>query len=111
MCGRRSTCGGCEGLTYSTGSDQYDQVCGRIIGYQLSTPDAFRDSSRSIDSNYIDGVSVTYGSPRQHIWSFVGGLDEDSSADSAASCPVSLGALLEVVFLRLWARTTSVSQV
>jgi len=91
VCGRRSTRDGCEGLTYSTGSEQYDQVCGRIIGYQLSTPDAFRDSSRSIDSNYLDGVSVTHGSPRQHIWSFAGGLDEDSSVDSAASCPCVTG--------------------
>ena len=40
VCGRRSTSASCEGLTYSTGSEQYDQVCGRIIGYQLSTPDA-----------------------------------------------------------------------
>ena len=40
VCGRRSASPSCEGLTYSTGSEQYDQVCGRIIGYQLSTPDA-----------------------------------------------------------------------
>ena len=91
VCGRRSIRGGCEGLTYSTGSEQYDQVCGRIIGYQLSTPDSFRDSSRSIDSNYLDGVSVTHGSPRQHIWSFAGGLDEDSSVDSDDSCPCVTG--------------------
>ena len=77
VCGRRSTSASCEGLTYSTGSEQYDQVCGRIIGYQLSTPDAFgTGSSQSIDSYYMDGLSVTHGSPRQHIWSFVGGLDE-----------------------------------
>ena len=88
VCGRRSTRASCEGLTYSTGSEQYDQVCGRIIGYQLSTPDAFRGSSRSIDSNYLDGVSVTYGSPRQHIWSFAGGLFEERSADS---CPCVTG--------------------
>ena len=86
VCGRKSTSGGCEGLNYTTGSEQYDQVCGRIIGYQLSTPDSFRGSSRSIDSNYLDGVSVTYGSPRQHIWSFAGGLDEDSSVNSGSSC-------------------------
>ena len=77
VCGRRSTSPSCEGLTYSTGSEHYDQVCGRIIGYQLNTPDAFgTGSSQSIDSYYMDGLSVTHGSPRQHIWSFVGGLDE-----------------------------------
>ena len=91
VCGRRSTSTSCEGLTYSTGGEQYDQVCGRIIGYQLSTPDAFRGSSQSIDSTYLDGVSVTYGSPRQHIWSFAGGLDEDISVHPYYSCPCVTG--------------------
>ena len=77
VCGRRSTRASCEGLTYSTGNEPYDQVCGRIIGYQLSTPDAFGTGrTRSIDSYYMDGLSVTHGTPRQHIWSFVGGIDE-----------------------------------
>ena len=75
-CGRRSTGADCEGLTYSTGSEQYDQVCGRIIGYQLGPSNAFRGSSRSIDSVYTEGVSVTHGSPRQHIWTFAAGADE-----------------------------------
>ena len=92
VCGRRSiiaSVGSCEGLTYSTGSEQYDQVCGRIIGYQLSTPDAFgTGSSQSIDSYYMDGLSVTHGSPRQHIWSFVGGLDE---MNPSFACPCVTG--------------------
>ena len=76
-CGRRSiSTGTCEGLNYSTGSVQYNQVCGRIISYQLGSPDAFGGTSLSIDTYYIDGVSVTHGSPRQHVWSFVNGLDE-----------------------------------
>ena len=88
VCGRRSTRGSCEGLTYSTGSEQYDQVCGRIIGYQIGSPDTFAFSRRSINSYYMDGISVTHGSPLQHIWSFVGGLHENSSA---ASCPCVTG--------------------
>ena len=91
VCGRRSTSASCEGLDYTTGSEQYDQVCGRIIGYQLGTPDTFAFTRRSINSYYMDGISVTHGSPRQHIWSFVGGLDEDISLHSAASCPCVTG--------------------
>ena len=64
-------------------------MCGRIIGYQISTPDAFQGSSRSIDSTYLDGVSVTYGSPRQHIWSFAGGFDE--SSNPSITCPCVAG--------------------
>ena len=92
VCGRRSASASCEGLTYSTGSEQYDQVCGRIIGYQLGSPDAFNDiSSGSIDSYYLEGVSVTYGSPRQHVWSFVGGLQEVTSNYPRSSCPCVAG--------------------
>ena len=96
VCGRRSTSASCEGLTYSTGSEQYDQVCGRIIGYQIGNPDAFLNAlSRSVDTYYMDGVSVTYDSPRQHIWSFVGGVDERGSYGSArypgSTCPCVTG--------------------
>ena len=88
VCGRRSTGASCEGLTYSTGSEQYDQVCGRIIGYQRATPDTFHGSSRSIDNIYLDGISVTYGSPRQHVWSFAGGFDE---RHTTVACPCVTG--------------------
>ena len=55
-------------------SEVYDRVCGRIVGYTTRTGilSAFNDSN-DIDSSYVDGVSVTYGLPRQHIWSFGGG--------------------------------------
>ena len=45
VCGRRSIASGasCEGVTYTTGSEQYDQVCGRITGYQIGTEYAFID--------------------------------------------------------------------
>ena len=93
VCGRRSnsTTGSCEGVTYSTGSVQYNQVCGRIIGYQFGNTDAFLRSSRSIDTFYVDGVSVTRGSPRQHVWTFSNGLDELSTIYSYALCPCVTG--------------------
>ena len=38
---------------------------------------------------YVSGVSLTHGqSPRQHIWTFAGALDESSSpANSISKCP------------------------
>jgi len=68
--GRRSSGSGCEGLNYITGSGQYNQVCGRIIGYQIGHPDAFRGSFWSIDDKYAEAVCVTHGFPRQHIYTF-----------------------------------------
>ena len=88
VCGRRSTSGSgsCEGLTYSTGSQQYSQVCGRIIGYQLGHPDAFNSGSSLIDNSYAEGVSVTRGSPRQHVWTFAAGYDEQAGGSSTCPC-------------------------
>ena len=57
---------------------QYSRVCGRVRAYQVGTTNAFQGrSSPSINSNYVDGVSLTRGSPRQHIWTFVSGLQEN----------------------------------
>ncbi len=29
-----------------------------------------------LDSNYVDGISLTYGRPRKHVWTFAASLDE-----------------------------------
>ena len=90
VCGRRSSsAGSCEGVSYTTGSEQYSQVCGRIIGYQIGHPGAFWHSPfYSINTYYVDGISVTRGSPRQHIWTFAGGINEQIRGDS---CPCIIG--------------------
>ena len=91
VCGRRSSStGSCEGVIYNTSGVQYNRVCGRIIGYQIGVPNGFRGSGRSIDSNYVDGVSVTHGSPRQHIWTFAGGFDE-TTQNAWSACPCVAG--------------------
>ena len=91
-CGRRSSSSSCDGLTYSTGSEQYNQVCGRIIGYELGpTSGFFYSTSLSINTYYVDGVSVTHGSPRQHIWTFVAGLQEQTSSYAYETCPCVAG--------------------
>ena len=90
MCGRNSTTGGCDGVTYTTGIEQYDQVCGRIIGYQIGITIAFYFGTLSIDSYYVVGVSVTHGSPRQHIWTFAAGLEEQPTYP-CCTCPCVAG--------------------
>ena len=61
---------------------------GSLAIYERGTPSLFTGAGRSIDTFYIDGVSVTHSSPRQHIWSFGGGLDEVSSV---WACPCVTG--------------------
>ena len=66
---------------------QYSQFCRRIIGYQIGQPEAFFASrGRTIDGRYVDGVSLTYGSPRQHIWTFANALQEGLGYPSSR-CP------------------------
>ena len=77
-CARPSNAGrySCYSAMFPTNGIQYSQVCGRIIGYQFGQPQAFFSNSDNIDGYYVDGVSLTYGNPRQHIWTFANALDE-----------------------------------
>ena len=79
----------CYSAMFPAQGIQYSQICGRIIGYQYGAPEAFIDSEgRTIDGFYVDGVSLTYGSPRQHIWTFANALDEYPS-HYVSICPCS----------------------
>ena len=85
VCGRASD-SGCNSQNYSV-SQRYNKVCGRIIGYQVGSTDAFNSGSHfTIDQAYIDGVSVTYGTPRKHIWTFASGISE-TNIRPETSCP------------------------
>ena len=84
MCGKPRDGPGCVSATFNTYRVRYQKVCGRVIGYQHFNTDAFRPyydhRSRTIDDQYVDGVSLTHGSsPRKHIWTFAAANDETSS--------------------------------
>ena len=72
-CGRPVTSQpSCPAVNYNTGR-QYRRVCGRITGYQVATTGAFNPAHANpppsgLDDIYVDGVSVTHGNPRSHIW-------------------------------------------
>ena len=63
----------CSSVIFPTHGLNYTKVCGRVYGYQKGTPDGFQRHLHcpgcTIDQQYVDGVSITHGSPRQHIWS------------------------------------------
>ena len=91
LCGNRIRYG-CLSATFNTYGIRYSQVCGRIIVYQFSSPDAFylfHTLARSIESYYVDGVSLTHGSPgaRQHIWSFAAAFREITGSYTCCLCP------------------------
>ncbi|XP_065914398.1 uncharacterized protein [Dysidea avara] len=78
---------GCYSAQFSTHQVPYSRVCGMVIGYQKGSTDAFQPSSNSIDDPYVDGVSITYGTPRKHIWTYALGYNE---AGGIYSCPCAV---------------------
>ena len=69
--------------TFNLSGILYSRVCGRIKAYQFGIPEAFHPT-QDIDSVYVDGISLTHGNPRQHIWTFAA----DSNTNST-NCPCS----------------------
>jgi len=87
---------GCYSAHFTTDGTKFSRVCGMMKGYQKGSTNAFypysyaaygmysRSAYRppipvstSLDGVYVDGVSVTYGNPRKHIWTYAVGLSED----------------------------------
>ena len=85
-CGRSSnSSGSCSTIHYFT-YQLYSRVCGRVIGYQFASPDAFKrhQTNNGID---LDGINITHGAQRKHIWSYVAGETENSSSELTSTCP------------------------
>ena len=75
-CGR-TVISGCTSLQFSA-NGTYTNVCGRVRGYQYYGPEVF-NSGYSIDQSYLHGVSMTHGTPRTHLWSYVTSYSEQYS--------------------------------
>ena len=87
-CGRPvNSSGSCPVVSYFIGH-QYNRMCGRIIGYQFGTTDAFKVGHANNDID-LDGIKITYGAQRNHIWSYVAGLTQNLSSIHESNCPCS----------------------
>ena len=78
---------GCSSVFFSTHNVTHSKVFGKIRAYQYGVTNAFNPFNRgngTIDEPYVDGISLTYGHPRQHIWTFAADLNRNSSF-----CPCS----------------------
>ena len=85
-CGRPDSSGGsCATKCYLTGN-QYSRVCGRVIGHPFETTDAFRPSGEN-----FDGINITSGAQRTHVWSYVTGHRNSDCPCSSTSTPQSIG--------------------
>ena len=81
----------CSSVTFPTHGVPYTKVCGRARGYQYHSTPAFynyhHQSQTTLDNPYVSGLSVTYGSPRSHIWTFAAGFSKDYDYSSCCNCP------------------------
>ena len=84
VCGRVvNTEGSCSSTSFPMTSGPYNRVCGRVIGYQVASPDAFRPIvDNGID---LDGINITHGAQHHHIWSYVAGVTERSSQRTSSN--------------------------
>ena len=100
-CGRAtSSLYSCDSVFFPVSGGPYSQVCGRIRAYQYGGPDAFWGYSHlgqtTIDSVYVCGVAVMYGSPRQHIWTFANGARENYITQAANNCPCDTSGVISI---------------
>ena len=63
---------GCTKLPFLVHGVQYTEVCGWVRGYQ------HRSTDGSFSGIYTNVVIISYGSPAQHIWSYVAGHQENN---------------------------------
>ena len=74
---------GCSHTIFPLMNVTYSHICGTIEGYGLKTVDGFATNPRShdpsINDNYVDGISLTYGEMpnRTHIWTFAAKKETD----------------------------------
>jgi len=91
VCRAPSDAAGCYSTFFSVNSMNYRKIRGLVRGYQKYSTDSFdsRKGIRSIDTTYVDGVSITLGDPRKHVWTYVAGYSDHGNHPSL-NCPCTV---------------------
>ena len=85
LCRGSGDAAGCYSAYFSNSKAEYNSICGKLCGYQKGSPDGFHIGN--IDAAYFNGVSITVGNPRKHVWSYAVGY---SYTAYSSNCPCSL---------------------
>ena len=90
-CGRANTRSpSCDSVFFPVSGGDYTSVCGSIRAYQFGNIDAFEayhyGHVTTINGAYVSGVSLTHGSPRQHIWTFAAAATETRTNFEGCPC-------------------------
>ena len=89
FCTPSNTAAGCTGINTENIGHNYTQVCGFTRGYSYGSPDALAAIGQTSESSeaYVDGVSITYGTPPNHLWTYAAGLSETRGYWELLTCP------------------------
>ena len=75
---------GCDSAHFNTRGVRFQHICGQTKAYQKGHPDAFvQTTGKGIDEVYVDGISITLGLPRQHIWTYAATARDDTNCPCA----------------------------
>ena len=86
----------CQSIFYGMGI-KYSKICGQVRGYTVTHAYGFDPqhyNGMNIDNHYFEGISITRGMPRQHIWTFVAGNAEYNA--NSVDCPCNNGSRVNV---------------
>ena len=70
VCWKSNT--GCASFSFNP-AQRYKAVCGAAAAYAYGSPDAFshsHSSTETINQAYVDGISITHGSLRHHVFTY-----------------------------------------
>ena len=88
LCRGSSDAPGCYSAYFSNNKTKYNSICGKLRGYQQGSTAAFQAPPGSLDGPYLDGVSITIGDPRKHVWSYaVGNTQIQDRSPFNINCP------------------------
>eukprot|EP00117_Sycon_ciliatum_P033887 scpid66109/ scgid25978/ len=73
--------GFCSLATFHALPGEYSEVMGFVTGYRHNSLDAFArvdgaTQTISLDDWYTDGISITHGSPKRHLWTYTASYDD-----------------------------------
>eukprot|EP00117_Sycon_ciliatum_P014312 scpid66524/ scgid4561/ Sushi, nidogen and EGF-like domain-containing protein 1; Secreted protein SST-3; Stromal nidogen extracellular matrix protein len=90
LCTRQASTGAaCHGATFQSPIGPYSEVMGFVTGYRDKAMDTFfagYSDNVPLNNWYVDGVSITHGSPMRHLWTYTAGFSDHGSV---FHCPCS----------------------
>ena len=95
VCRSGNDTAGCHSAIFTNYNITFNKICGQVKGYQKGSTDAFHSTehvTKSINDHYVDGLSITLGNPRKHVWTYaVGYSDDGDHPDHNCPCAATPG--------------------